>query len=185
MVDRIHPLKIESPDSGGVETDEFPTSADANEDFVDVRGVAIQSDTSDDEAVLVSRDANGNMTFVDVANTVKTLSDLVAGTGGLTAEGHKSLRQLIHFIDGGPAEGFASGAYREMTGTVFPTSIIWWESSAKLKKLVEKTITWTGANPTTIAWKIYDTDGTTALATVTDTISYSGPFEQSRTRTIA
>lgn len=79
MVDRIHPLKLESPDSGGVETDEFPTSADANEDFVDVRGVAIQSDTSDDEAVLVSRDADGNMTFVDDHVPLVTLTELTQG----------------------------------------------------------------------------------------------------------
>jgi hypothetical protein len=104
---------------------------------------------------------------------------------GLSESQHKILRQLIHFIDGGPAEGFTSGAYRETTGTVFPTAIIWWESSDKLKKIVSKEMTWSGAFPSTIVWKVYDTDGTTVLATVTDTISYSGPFETSRTRTIA
>lgn len=107
------------------------------------------------------------------------------GGSGITAEQHKTLRQLIHFIDGGPAEGFVSGAYRETTGTVFPSAIIWWESSGKLKKIVEKTITWTGVNPTTVTWKVYDTDGSTVLATVSDSISYSGPFETSRTRTIS
>jgi len=110
--------------------------------------------------------------------------DLRAGSG-LTEAQHKILRQLIHFIDGGPAEGFASGAYRETTGTVFPTAIIWWETSGKLKKIVSKELTWSGAFPSTIVWKVYDTDGATVLATVTDTFSYSGPFETSRTRTIA
>lgn len=109
---------------------------------------------------------------------------------GLTGSGiseatHKVLRQLIHFIDGGPAEGFVTGAYRETTGTAFPSAIIWWESSAKLKKIVEKTLTYTGAFPTTIVWKVYATDGSTVLATVTDTITYSGAFETSRTRAIA
>jgi hypothetical protein len=46
------------------------------------------------------------------------------------------------------------------------------------------TVTYTGAFPTTEEWKMYDTDGSTVLATVTDTISYSGPFETSRTRAI-
>ena len=110
-----------------------------------------------------------------------------AGGGGLSEAVHKTLRQLIHFINDGPAEGFASGAYRETLPSAdpFPTSIIWWESSSKLKKIVEKTITYTTAFPTTIVWKVYDTDGTSVLATVTDSISYSGPFETSRTRTIA
>lgn len=183
-VDRVKPLKLESPDSGGVETDDFPTSTNVNEDFLDCRGVAIQNDTSDDEAVLVSRDASGNLTFLDVANTVKTLTDLVAGTGGLTTDAHKVLRQLIHFIDEGPAEGFASGAYKETTPTgPFPTSIIWWASAAKLVKIVELAVTYTGAFPTTMVWKVYDAAGV-LLATVSDAITYSGAFESSRTRTI-
>jgi len=104
---------------------------------------------------------------------------------GLSTSQHNALRALIHFIDDGPAEGFASGAYKETIGTVFPTSEIWWESAAKLKKIVELTTTWTGVVPTTEEWKMYDTDGSTVLTTVTDTISYSTIFETSRTRTIA
>jgi len=109
--------------------------------------------------------------------------DLRSGTG-ITAEQHKVLRQLIHFIDDGPAEGFASGAYKETTGTVFPTAEIWYESSSKAKKIVERLMTWTGANLTTDVWKIYDTDGSTVLWTVTDTVNYSGIFETDRTRVI-
>lgn len=111
--------------------------------------------------------------------------DARSGTG-LSEAGHRILRQLIHFIDDGPAEGFASGAYKETlpAGAVFPTSEIWWESSSKLKKIVELTTTWTAVLPTTEQWKIYDTDGATVLWTITDTISYSGVFETSRTRVI-
>jgi len=107
--------------------------------------------------------------------------------GGISEAQHRTLRQLIHFISDGPAEGFASGAYREILPAAdpFPTSIVWWESSDKLKKIVERLITWTGAFPTTDQWKIYDTDGTTVLWIVTDTISYTGAFETSRTRAIA
>jgi len=185
MVDRVNPLKIESPGSGGTETDDFPTASNPNEDYINGRGSTYQDDSSDDDLVRISRDGD-DLTFLDKNNTEKTLSDLVAGTGGLTIEAHKTVRQLIHFIDEGPAEGFASGAYKEIlpTGNPFPTSIIWWESSSKLKKIVEKTITWSGASPTTITWKIYDTDGTTWLWEVSDAISYSGVFETTRTRTI-
>lgn len=96
-----------------------------------------------------------------------------------------ALRKLLYFIDNGPAEGFASGAYREMAGTVFPTSIIWYTDSGKTDKIVEKNVTWTGVNPTTIEWKMYATDGSTVLATVSDVITYSGVFETSRTRSIS
>jgi hypothetical protein len=97
---------------------------------------------------------------------------------------HRILRQLIHFIDDGPAEGFASGVYKETTGTTFPSSLVWWESSSKLKKIVERLPTWTGSKLTTDKWKVYDPDGSTVLWTVTDTINYSGIFETNRTRII-
>ena len=105
----------------------------------------------------------------------------------LDEEQHRLERQLIHFIDNGPAEGFASNAYRETlpAANPFPTSVIWWESAAKLKKIVEKTIAYTGSFPTTITWRVYAADGVTVVATVSDAITLSGPFELSRTRTIS
>jgi len=109
-----------------------------------------------------------------------------SGGGGITEAQHEALRDLIHFISEGPAEGFSSGAFKEVLGGFFPTTIIWWESSAKLQKIVEKTITRpTLIKPTPIVWQMYATDGTTVLATVTDVITYSGIREVSRTRTIA
>ena len=107
---------------------------------------------------------------------------------GLSEAQHKTLRQLVHLAEeGGPFEGFASGAYQETlpTSNLFPTSIIWWTSSAKTSKIVEETISYNG-NKTiaTDQWKVYDTDGSTVLATATDTIVYSGVFETHRTRTI-
>lgn len=107
---------------------------------------------------------------------------LSAAGGGITADDHKVLLQLIHFIDEGPAEGFTTGATKTVTGTVFPTQILWKRADAT--KLVEQNITWTSAKPTTIEWKMYAADGSTVLATVTDTISYSGAFETGRTRAI-
>jgi len=108
----------------------------------------------------------------------------LTGTG-ISETTHKTLRQLIHFIDDGPAEGFATGAYKETTPTgPFPALEVWWESAAKLKKIVQLATTWTGVNITQEQWKVYDVDGSTVLATVTDSISYSGVFETSRTRTI-
>jgi hypothetical protein len=106
----------------------------------------------------------------------------------MTPAQHAALRQLIHLADGdGPFEEFPSGAYQETlpAGDPFPTSFIWWESSAKLKKIVEETVTY-NANKTiaTDQWKVYDTDGVTVLATATDTMTYTAVFETSRTRVI-
>lgn len=114
------------------------------------------------------------------------LGDL--GQNKLDKEDHKTLRHLIHFIEEGPAGGFATGAYKEVLpiGDPFPTQIIWWESSSKLQKIVEKNITRNiNQTPSTIQWKMYDTNGITVLSTVIDTISYSGIFEISRTRSIS
>jgi hypothetical protein len=184
-LDRVKPLKLESIDTGGDEDDQFPTSMDPHEDYIELRGLVFDTPTVADETTVISRDGD-DMTFKDVNNpTPVTLTELLVGTGGLTVEAHKALRQLIHFINDGPAEGFASGAYKETTGTVFPTAVVWWESSAKLKKIVERLVTWTGAKATQDQWKMYDTDGSTVLITVTDTITYSGVFETSRTRAIA
>ena len=112
----------------------------------------------------------------------------ISGGGGINDAEHRSLRHLIHFIDGGPALEFASGAFKETlpSGSPFPTSEIWYESAAKLDKIVELSITrGAGKRPVTEEWKMYDTDGSSVLETITDTILYSGPFETTRTRTIA
>jgi hypothetical protein len=118
---------------------------------------------------------------------VRTIVVNETPTGGLTAQTHAMLRQLIHLADGvgGPMEGFASNAYREILPVgAFPTTIIWYVDSSKTQKIVEKDIVYTGAIPHSLTYKVYDTNGTTILATVTDTINYSGVFETSRTRTI-
>lgn len=111
-----------------------------------------------------------------------------ASGGGISEIQHKMLRQLVHLADRGPFEGFASGAFRETlpVASPFPTSFIWWTSSSKTAKIVDKVITYgnTRAKISQVQYKVYDTDGVTVLATVTDTISYNGIFETSRTRTI-
>jgi len=129
--------------------------------------------------------------FLQNAGITNGLEVTGNGLNGLTDAEHKTLRQLIHLADGvgGPMEGFASGAYREIlpTSDPFPTSIIWWESSAKLQKIIDKTIIY-DANKRiiSITFKVYDENGL-LLATVTDTLSYSGSsmFENSRTRIIS
>jgi hypothetical protein len=107
--------------------------------------------------------------------------------GGISETQHKILRQLTHLAEeGGPWEGFASGAFQETLPSAdpFPTSVIWWTSAAKTEKIVEEQLVY-NANKTitTDVWKVYAVGGA-LLFTVTDTIAYSGVFETSRTRTI-
>lgn len=122
-------------------------------------------------------------------NAFKNIIASRLSSSTLTSTDHQTLRQLVHLADdGGPYHGFPSGLYQEYlpSGSAFPTSIIWWESSAKLKKIVEETIVY---NPSkTIAsdtWKVYATDGSTVLATSVDTFTYSGAHLLSVLRTLS
>jgi len=135
----------------------------------------------------VGFDPSGLITIT--ANNVQdAIKEIAFNSTGISEPIHKSLRHLIHFIVDGPGDGFPSGSYRETlpNGNPFPTSIIWWESSAKIKKILERTLTLNNQkNATMVVWKMYDTNGTTVLATATDSITYSGIFEVSRTRTFS
>jgi len=129
-------------------------------------------------------------TFLMQAGITEGIEVTAIGSG-ITESQHETLRQLIHLADGvgGPMEGFASGAYRETLplDDPFPTSITWWDSSAKLFKIVEKNLSYDANKRITVtSWKVYDELGV-LLATVTDTFAYNGnsPFESSRTRILA
>jgi hypothetical protein len=119
---------------------------------------------------------------------IRNITDYSVTSGALTEETHKSLRQLIHLSDGvgGPFETFPNGVYREINPVgPFPTSIIWYMDATKTSKIVEKFITYNGYKmPTQVLRNVYDTNGVTILATVIDTMTYSGAFEINRTRAI-
>lgn len=192
MADRVRPLKNERTGSGEGSEDDFgfPTQANPQEDELACAGIVAGEAGKDGSDLLVRLyRENDKWFFEDVDNTGgnrKSLTDLAAVGSGINKNQHDALRSLIHFIDSGPADGFASGAYKEIVGQPFPTSIIWYESNAKAQKIVEKTITRpTVVTPTPIVWKMYDEDGTTVLVTVQDDIVYSGIFEVNRTRTIS
>lgn len=134
----------------------------------------------------------------DHKHDISTSTPVAVGTGSIEGTStslaradhvhdHASVRQLIHFINDGPAEGYATGPYREAlpAGSPFPTSITWWTSATKLHKIVEKTITRaTNKFPTSISWMMYDS-GDVVTVTVTDTYDYSsGILTPTVTRTI-
>lgn len=106
--------------------------------------------------------------------------DGVDGTGG-------DLAMLLFYVDDGPVEGFA-GAYKEIVGSPWPTSITWYTDNTKAKKIVEKTIVRSAEQaPTSITWVLYEADGVTPKKTAADTITNTGApavFESTRDRII-
>lgn len=128
-------------------------------------------------------------TLLQNAGVVDGLDVTNSITNALTAQGHQTLRQLIHFVDNGPGDGFASGAVRVTApdGSPFPTSVTWYLDSSLTTKLVEKLITYNSNQvPITIVWNMYDTDGVSIIHTVTDTFTYTNNvFESNRNRTIS
>jgi hypothetical protein len=127
---------------------------------------------------------NEQKNFLMRAGIVNGLS--AGGTGGITEQDHETLRQLIHFIDEGPGDGFISGAYKVILGQPFPTSITWYIDNTQAKKIIEKLITYNGTNlPISITWNVYDLDGISIKHSLTDAITYTGTaFESTRVRTI-
>lgn len=116
------------------------------------------------------------------------INGLDIGGGILTPAEHQVLRQLIHFIDEGPGDGFASGAFKEIlpTASPFPTSTTWYTDVTLTQKIVEKLIVYNASKfPITITHNMYDTDGVTIVHTVEDMITYNGAFESTRVRTIS
>lgn len=117
---------------------------------------------------------------------ILSLAGSLSGSAGVSESGHKALRDLIHFINDGPADGFTSGAHKEVLGSPFVSSVTWYTSVAKTQKIVDVTYTRNSRKQATSSvWRMYDTDGSTILVTLTDTITYSNGFETSRTRTWA
>jgi hypothetical protein len=184
--DRVQLLKQEIAADGGDPLDNemgFPSPVESEEDAIQAAGFFLGEATkpAGDELVGGYRESDELILF----DSGRPLGVNLKGL--LTPAEHKTLRQGIHFIDGGPAEGFASGAYRETlpAASPFPTSVIWYESAAKLKKIVALNVTRNPNKSINVStWLVYDTDGSTVLATIADTLAYSGIFETSRTRAI-
>jgi hypothetical protein len=110
---------------------------------------------------------------------------LTATTSSLTPVSHELLRQFVHLANDGPYDGF-SGCVRDMGPIPFPTSSVWFTDNTRTKKIIETYVIYnSNMTPATTQYKIYDIDGVTALTTMTDTMSYNGVFEISKTRTLS
>ncbi len=123
--------------------------------------------------------------LVDQTSGSAVWKDITSASSGISSDDHKSLRQLIHFIDEGPGDGFYNNPFREVVGGLFPNRVTWWSDSNKTVRLFQTEITRSGIYPVTQNYKLYATDGFSILATATDTIFYQGAFEMARSRSFA
>lgn len=109
------------------------------------------------------------------------------GPAGPQGPAGTSVSGLILYIDEGP---ILNGAFKEITGSPWPTNVTWYTDATKTKKVVEKQITRSAEQaPTQIVWIFYQPDGVTpALGqTASDAITNTGVpavFESTRTRTV-
>lgn len=145
----------------------YETEFDSNADAADVRGVFLQNDTSDDATVLVSRDASDNLTFTDpVLGATKTLSQLAAASSGVS--------YYEFLLDNEPiAEtGATDASYTPTYSGIFVTKEEWKRNDTTLIKSID--YTYSGLNVASEVRKIFAANGTTIVAQVTWTYSYTG-----------
>lgn len=131
-IDRVHPLKLEDPTTGGDQIDQFPTELNPLEDHIECAGLVLDDALNRDESVRIYRDGD-DMTFIDINNpTPSTLSDLLLG--GMTEEQHQLLPSSNHWID--------QNSYDEITRSGGKTTqVVTWDSPLKTRKIREEVIT--------------------------------------------
>lgn len=189
-LDRVQVIKQEWSSLGGGEGSDFAYSVPLNaiQDAPEFPAIFIVDVGRRNKAIAIWPDGS-DLRFRDITNPGidnkgYTLTEVLAGAGGLTEEAHKALRQLIHWLPDGPGDGFSTSPFKKSTWSgIFKTAEVWWESSDMLKKIFEHTMTWTGINKTGEVWTLYKTDGTSPHVRATDVITFNGVFEDTRTRT--
>lgn len=152
---RVKPIK-DNPSEG------YEEGFNNNDDAMDVGGVYLQNTTSDDGAVLISRDASDNLVFTDGSGTA-TLADIANPTLA-----HEATDSLVH--------GLAETCYVELTrdgNDAFQTETVWTDSG-KTIKVREQSITRDGnGKVSVIVSKQYDAAGD-LVQTLTETITRDG-----------
>ena len=97
------------------------------------------------------------------------------------AGGAGSTPQALAYYHKFPDDSDDISGYREITGGAFPSNITWWTSPAKTAKTAEWIISRNAQQlPITVVYRFYAAN--LLVRTYTDTITYSGVTETSRTR---
>lgn len=152
-------------------TEGYEQEADHNADAVDVRGVYIQNDTSNDASVLVTRDASNNLTLTDPVTGTKTLAQLAG------------VAYTEFLLDNEPtaSTGATSASYTPTFSGSRVTKETWKRNDTTNIKTID--YTYSGNKVSTEVRKVFALDGTTIVAQVTWTYSYSGNTVSSATMT--
>lgn len=66
MADKVKPLKIESPSTGGTQVDPFPVETNPAQDYLASKGIAFENNDNR----LIDLDGSGNIQFKDVTETI-------------------------------------------------------------------------------------------------------------------
>lgn len=143
----------------------YETQFDRNADAADLRGVFIQNDTSNDAGVLVSRDVANNLTFTDPLAGTKTLTQLASGSG-------VSYYEFLLEDDPTAETGAIDAQYAVTRAGNLITNETWKRNDNTLIKTID--YTYTGTKITTEVRKVFAADGTTIVAQVTWTYTYTG-----------
>jgi len=172
-LERVQVVKQESTELGGDDADSGPElqyPIDPFEDVIEAAGFEVQEPFDEtrtrDNDVMISR-AMGEMTFKDRLNaTPVTLSDLLAGEGGFT--------YVEFLLDNEPtAETGATDCTYTPTHTLGKiTKEEWKRNDTTLIKSVD--YSYTGGKVTQEVRKVFAANGTTILAQVTWSYSYTG-----------
>jgi len=159
-LDKVKPLKLESADTGGVENDEFPTSMDPTEDFVECAGLVIDDATHEDESTVIWRTAD-DMKFKDTNNP-----------GGYTLTQLAAVGDLINlYLENDPP---TPGTDYSNTYTGQRVDQEQWKRTSDASLLKQIDYTYTGQKLTTEVRKVFAANGTTILGQLTITYTYTG-----------
>lgn len=175
--DRVQVIKRESAALGGNSADDtdYLEPIEPQEDAIECAGVYYQDALNRDEAVFTERDGN-NLRFVDVANPSGfSLSQLATGGSGITYN--------EFLLENGPIAdtGVDDATYTPTYSGINVTKEEWKRNDATLIKSID--YTYTGINITTEVRKVFAANGTTVVAQVTWTYTYSGITLTSATMT--
>jgi hypothetical protein len=156
-------FEVRDPGEGYIEDDA------RNTDAPDVRGVYIQNDSSNDSNVVVSRDASNNMTLTDPNAGTVILQNIIA------------YNQFL--LDNEPiAEtGTVDAAYTTTITSGKVTKETWKRNDTTNVKTID--YTYSGSKVATEVRKVFAADGTTVVAQVTWTYTYTGSTVSSASMT--
>lgn len=184
-IDRVKPLKIEAPASGGTQTDDCLTETNVGQDYIDALGYCVQlpgaSATTSDDKVTLSRASDSALQFADIPSGTLKLSQLLTDQLGRPGT-HASVADFSHWLDA-PADGYASGTFRQTSfvGSL-PQTITWYASNAATVRLFQTSITYTGVLMSQRVHRLFAANQ--VIRTLTETFNYTGGlFSPSITRT--